>query len=556
MEDEIDFDRAGLTLKSHGDQLAEISAAHAGSAEENRVSRMLRIYTQGLERLTTTYPDPSNEEAQEWLDELELRAVGIAFGDEYETEPGQFLENWYSSCLRVIAETLPDPRSEQVRLWVDEIGSRLGSLLELGEDVLDDSEVYANAYSMGVLSITEVYTSPDSDAATRWIRLIEESAARTADEQLPNAGSAQFLENFFANAFLKLTNSYGENPTAAEWFSKLQTRADRTTSAAEIQDPSNFLINVYSMALSKLTQPSNSRDPESDRIQAWLATFEDGLRSTAESDQHDSAAGGFLVNVYAQATTRLTGHRKAVRDPETNAWLDQFEQMVQGSVTDSTHQMSAGDFLANYYAFTLEEIVDGHADPDSAGRWLDEMAHRTVSAGLNNQHDHSPAGFAGYVFLLTRLNLAGDSETIEAGREKGRVRLMGAYLANVVSGDIGEYFAIAPKVHRLYTVDSSRAIKHDVLAAVSTVGQAAQVECSREELVHNAGTFVAAGFVQLYDLHAYDEGFTDRVVSHVENSIADQALVDEFLAVIARAIEAHDDGWKVGVEWAESADTA
>lgn len=559
MTHEINFEGTRLTVASRDAQFGKLSEVHPDTEpadETGSVTRVMRIYTQALSRLTDTHPDPTVEEVQEWLDELDLRALGIAFGEEYDTKPSQFLENWYSKCLQVIVEEFQGPRSAGASQWVEEIDDRFQSLIAVRADAFDRSELYTNAYSMSVLSVVEACPDPDSDAASRWIDVIDALVDSTLEEQLPDADPVQFRENFFANVFIKLHGEYGTHPNAAEWFATLQKQADETASSPKIRDASNFLINIYSMTLSKLTQPSSGRTPDSERIQSWFGTFEDGLVSTAVSDCHESASGGYLVNIYAQATTRLTLHRRSARDPETAAWLDQFERMVERTSTDPAHQMTAGDFLANYYAFTLEEILDRHSDPDQASHWLDELAHRTVNAGLNKQHDHSPAGFVAYVFVMTRLNMAADGDTVEAGQERKRVQLMGAYLANVLAGDLGEYFAMAPKVHRLYTVDSPRAIKQDVLAAVAAVGEGDRVECSRTELIENAAGFVAAGFVYLYDNEAYTERFTDRVRSHAEDNLAEQPLVDEFAAAIDRTIAAHDDGWKVRLEWTESTDTS
>ena len=113
---------------------------------------------------------------------------------------------------------------------------------------------------------------------------------------------------------------------------------------------------------------------------------------------------------------------------------------------------------------------------------------------------------------------------------------------------------MAPKVHQLYTVDSSRAIKQDVLAAVSAVDQAGHLICAQGELIKNAAVFVAVGLVHLYDQNAFSAQFADHVVSHIEHTLSDQALVDEFFGEITRTIEKHDGGWKVRPEWPESTD--
>lgn len=556
MTKEIDLDGSRLTLKSRDSQFAEISEIHQQlePADEDRVTQMMRIYTRALGRLVSTHLDPTTEQAQEWLDELDHRAIGIAFSDEYEMEPSQFLENWYSKCVKEIAKEFHAPEKEKAGLWLDEIDSRFQSLVELRKDDFNISELYANVYSMVVTSIIEVYAEPESAAATRWIGLIEEMTVRAATEKLTNADPVQFLENFFANSFVSLIKYYGTNREAAAWFSKLQKRADEMASDTIIKDSNNFLINTYSMSLSKLTQPSKNRSPDGEQMQSWFTTLEDGLHSTAVSDHHNSEPGGYLVNIYSQATTRLTEHRQSPRDSETAAWLDQFEWMVEDRSTDPLHQMTAGDFLANYYAFTLERILDEHSDTEQASRWLDELAYRTVDAGLNSQLDHSPGEFAGYVFLITRMNVAKDGETLEAGCEEKRVLLLGSYLANSVSGDIHDYLSMARKVHQLYTVDSTRAIKGDVLAAVSAVDQAEHIICTQRELINNAAAFVAAGLVHLYDQNAFSAQFADQVVSHIEHTLADQALVDEFFGAITRAIEEHDGGWKVRPEWPESTD--
>ncbi|MDB2287199.1 hypothetical protein PM038_18485 [Halorubrum ezzemoulense] len=148
MTQEIDFDRSRFTLKSRDSQFAEISKVHQQreKTEKDRVNQVMRIYTQALGRLVSTELDPTTEEVQEWLDELEHRAIGIAFGDEYETEPSLFLENWYSKCVKEIAKEFQAPEREEAGSWLDEIDSRFQSLVELPEGDFDISELYANTY--------------------------------------------------------------------------------------------------------------------------------------------------------------------------------------------------------------------------------------------------------------------------------------------------------------------------------------------------------------------------------------------------------------------------
>ncbi|SNR53219.1 arsenical pump-driving ATPase [Halorubrum vacuolatum] len=226
-----------------------------------------------------------------------------------------------------------------------------------------------------------------------------------ATEQELGWDVGQFLENVYSMAISNLTDKHAPGEVEP-WLDELD---DRAATAAVLADDRHglpagqFLENVYSMAISNLTDQYAPGE-----VEPWLDELDDRAATAAvlADDRHGLPAGQFLANVYSMAIKRLTDQ---YAPGEVEPWLDELDDRAATAavLADDRHGLPAGQFLANVYSMAISNLADKHA-PGEVEPWLDELDDRAATAAVlaDDRHGEPPGQFLANVYSTAIKRLA------------------------------------------------------------------------------------------------------------------------------------------------------
>ncbi|WP_135855230.1 hypothetical protein [Halorussus salinus] len=229
----------------------------------------------------------------------------------------------------------------------------------------------------------------------------------TACNDAFNEDPSQFLANVYAMALSNLADKSvdPDGEAVTEWVDDLEERAQAMAGRHDVHNDSagQFLANVYAMAFSNLAD--KSANPDGEAVTEWVDDLEERAQAMAgRDDAHDLPAGQFLVNVYAMALKKLVDKEANPDGKAVTEWVDELEQRANVMAgRNDAHDLSAGQFLENVYAMALKKLVDKEANPDGKAvtEWVDELEQRAnVMAGRDDAHDLSAGQFLMNVYAM------------------------------------------------------------------------------------------------------------------------------------------------------------
>jgi hypothetical protein len=266
-----------------------------------------------------------------------------------------------------------------------------------------NAEVNASQLMMNYLSI--LLTNPDATTGVgvhdNYYTVFSTMARLYKESHDEDPG--QFLANVYSMAMSNLSDSYPDpiDDRVKPLLTELQGRA---TTVAQSDDhdinPGLFLENVYSMAIGHLAK--TYPDPTIDRVQAWLAQLQTQATSDACSDDQPHDAGRFIADVYSMAIGNLAETYPDPTIDRVQAWLAQLQTQATSDACSDDHDMDAGQFLANVHSKAILKLAEKHPDPttDRVQAWLVQLQTCAATAAKSHYHHHSSRLFLANVYSM------------------------------------------------------------------------------------------------------------------------------------------------------------
>jgi hypothetical protein len=101
-----------------------IACSYKESHVENPGHYLANVFSMAIKNSADRYPDPTTDHVQTWLDQLQTRATNAAQSDDHDTDPGLFLRSVYSMAIRYLSDTYPDPTTNRIQAWLDQLQTR------------------------------------------------------------------------------------------------------------------------------------------------------------------------------------------------------------------------------------------------------------------------------------------------------------------------------------------------------------------------------------------------------------------------------------------------
>lgn len=137
-----------------------ITTAQSSEHSATPVDLLENIYSTTIFKLMVSQPNPAVKQAQAWLTEFERRISIMANSNAHQVSPSQFLTNIYAIIIINLSEKYPDPENEQIQDWLNEIYYRAQQMAI--DDIHDSppSQFLGNIYSMAVSTFAERHSEP------------------------------------------------------------------------------------------------------------------------------------------------------------------------------------------------------------------------------------------------------------------------------------------------------------------------------------------------------------------------------------------------------------
>jgi hypothetical protein len=257
----------------------------------------------------------------------------------------------------------------------------------------------------------------------------------------------------------------------------------------------------------------------------------------------------FLPNVYSLALQHLVQLHSTPED--ASEWVDEVERRAIQTANTDTHNFRPGDFLINVYSLSLAKLAGAYPTPDDVSIWVEEIKRRATRTADIGAHELSPERFLSTAFAMALGRLPMQSKKaaeqwypflVRSFVETVNLELL-PHLCKALETVNSEFGHDVSKIHVRFA--------REVLAAA--VREDNPLGSDYEDRVARVATVLAAIVHLLWQRTGLDgEYFETIVTATVDLNDSDPQLYADIVERVPDRLDEHHDNLIAGLDWQQA----
>jgi hypothetical protein len=411
---------------------------------------LLTVYGNAIGALSTDISDPEDDVAQAWISRITLMAVDTVPFEVDDTDGVVFIGGVYAQAVRTVANKYADPTEQEADAWITELNNQIVEIATEVSDI-DAEELLAGFYGLSMEFLWHPFSDPKESDAQAWLTEIESRARQTVLQEQHEYDPATVLASTYAIALGGTVERFPDpdSQTGRAWLDVLEGRAVETALSGEYIQSSDqisqtgLLVNIYSYSV--VTLVTDRIDPTADNVQDWLNAIIELIDERATDDRHEIKPFLFLVSVYANAVANIAAEFRDPEDRIVQSWLAELKDQATKVAENGSHGSGSGDFLTSFYEKILLKFLrtlSGDHEQESipnTSKWFEAVRTALLNHAASDRHQSDSYVFVSSVFVKTGFGIATEVTEPKKPAVQEQLNALDGWVMETISASVEQF---------------------------------------------------------------------------------------------------------------------